>query len=505
MSAVFEETDIVNEDNGTDGGLLYEETEENIPDEFDTSDATVEVKAYEPTFNNEPEAEDDVYLITETEDSAENINIDSDDADLSNFILNDINEVSFTSDTNTDNININDSPETNTVFEDNLVDTTENESAPNVSTYEDNLESETPTENNQAPEKDEENFMELDIGEDDDTEHKEFTFEDIFGDDDDNITINSTAAEEIRNDSELQNILNEPDNSSDEGENSTSAWNELFKDSPMAASPAESDANKLSFVEYETNDNDNNNIDDNNNAAEEPAISEINSDDITTLYDKHVNEVGTEETEEEQQISEQSLEQTFTKSVKQEKKPNNAIAITVLIILALGLFGCLGFFAVTKSMVKDNNNPYDGRPNSSYGDNTDSQNMNMDEAMANAFSDGNKQMPVKITKMSWDKNKSATMTKDLETYLNTSASSVWDNLDIALASAQGYGVVQPTKVSIYINKKGEVKNVRIIQSCGSNEIDSIILQNVKDVLNTMPPDKYSIKGENINLTLVVNF
>ena len=56
-----------------------------------------------------------------------------------------------------------------------------------------------------------------------------------------------------------------------------------------------------------------------------------------------------------------------------------------------------------------------------------------------------------------------------------------------------------------VDKKGEVKNIKASVSSGAEEVDNMLFNSTKTVIEKNPPSKYGISGENINLTLVVNF
>ena len=282
------------------------------------------------------------------------------------------------------------------------------------------------------------------------------------------IEIQASEVENIKNDEELKNILGDIDDT-DTQENSL-GWNEIFNEN---ADTAQDTAEMPDYQE---------------NTSSLDETSDIGE--IETLYE--MNNSANEEN---------NIQQKIEHAAEQEKKPVNATIIIAFVIILLAVVVAGGFFAFSSNFsnkTKDNigNKTAQTTPDYTQGD--------MDRIMTDAFSE-NSSARLEIKKMSWDKNKSASMTKELKEYLNASASAVWDNLDGVLLSVQGYEVNAPSKIAISVGKNGDVKNIKIAQSCGSKEVDSVILKSVKDVLASMPPAKYSVKGENLNLTLVVNF
>ena len=441
----------------------------------------------------------DEYSITESNEETNAVNDSSDDEELNNFLLNDINKHTEEIQSNEEISFESPQPAAENIDQEEVTEFNFDDS-PNEAAFTDNLKEEPLNNTNGSKE------SELDIVDEEDSQN--ISFEDIFNDDD--IEIKNDAAENIQNDEELQNILNDTTSSADiQEEISTSNWNQLFttnasktieqedieiNDVPVADNISPQVQNEFAGQDNTLNDNSANGLD-------SGLDSELNGN-IETLYEQQTEDDNLQQNDI-NQVLEQAVDNTNTKTVKEEKKSSGGIIAVVVVMLAilliaLGGVAYYGFNNMENKIGNISKMPSSNQDNS-YNDNGN----DMNRVMTDAFADNS--AGVTVTKMAWEKNKSATMTKDLESYLNTTASSIWDNLETDLVPVQGYSASQPSKISILINKDGEVKNIKVAQSCGSKDIDNVVLKSVKKVIESIPPTAYSIKGENINLTLVVNF
>ena len=225
-----------------------------------------------------------------------------------------------------------------------------------------------------------------------------------------------------------------------------------------------------------------------NQYTEEP-VNAIANKDIESIYN---------EENIKPDMSEQAVSSEIETSVKKNKKPLGvaiAVASAVIVIsVAIAGFSFMG----GKSKPTANNNTQDFTPPIQTSENSD-----INQSITNAFS--NNQNALKVTNVSWLKNKNLEVTTELKEYLSALGIAIWDDLDNDIKTVQGYNVVNPTKIIIKINKKGEISNIINAESCGAEEVDGVILQSVKDAASQIPPSAYSITGKDINLILVVNF
>ena len=506
---ILQDQDTSEENNNYSEGLQYED---ETSDEEDTDETEEDIT---PSFTipqiKTPEVEDE-YTIMETTNLDDDFSFDSDDMEIKNVVLDNLKDETVNIEMNFDDINFNDETTDNT-FIDETAEITEDSTiidiAPNETVsdfedtqqtekiaFEDNLQEE-PVINDtlelneeiapaEQPSLQEDtniqasNIVELNFDNNFDDKNEDVNFEEMFNND--NIEIESNAVEAIKNDEELNNILNGANDISDSSDQEPAQeWNELFKESPAPENNiADTTAStEISSPEFNNDNNDN-----------------ISIEEIDALYDAQDNN--------KIEINEDIEQKNENKAVHENKSVNTAVIIGLVVVI-LAIIGAGGFWFVSSNIInkgKDNN----GEINGSYSTNNEYNEGGIDKVMTDAFSDnGITGNTLEIKKMSWDKNKSADMTPELKEYLNASASSIWDKLDETLGSVQGYVATTPSKILISVNKEGTVNNVKIAQSCGSKEVDSIVLNSVKSVLASMPPSSYSVKGENLNLTLVVNF
>ena len=443
------------------GGLEYVEDK---PAEEDSEEISTDIVPNITVPTQEITPIKDEYDITENTNIDEEFSIDTDDMEIKNIVLDDLNDESINFETNFEDINFNDEIKNNQEENqptDNIAENQTAEINKEENTFKDNINDIPISDNNNGNEAKE--------------QEETISFEDLFSD---NVEIESNALDTIKDDEELNNILNNSEEiPNSENQNISTEWNDIFTDSTTKSTNT--------FNEQASADMPENEINQNNTGTEE--INEL-YDTANNTFENNVN-----------------IEQQLENDAVKEKKPASAAIIIGLVVISLAIVGAGGFWFVNSTITNKAKNNTENT-NNSYSENSEIETNDMDKIMTNAFSEneGNS-TPIEVTKMSWDKNKSANMTPELKEYLNASASSVWDKLDETLRSVQGYIVNAPSKILISVNKNGDVTNVKIIQSCGAKEVDSVILSSVKNVLATMPPSTYSVKGENLNLTLVVNF
>ncbi len=194
------------------------------------------------------------------------------------------------------------------------------------------------------------------------------------------------------------------------------------------------------------------------------------------------------------------ISQEITSNVANNKSPKGALiaifGVFVLIVVAVGaalfIFKPAGLPGIT------NNNNEEISENASAETSPD-----MNQSLANAFS--NNGQTLKVTNVSWEKDKSLDLTTELKEYLSALGGTIWDDLDMDIKSVQGYIASSAAKITIKINKNGEVDDIQLSQSCGAEEVDNVIIQTVKNATQSLPPSSYSIKGKNIKFYLLVNF
>ena len=246
-----------------------------------------------------------------------------------------------------------------------------------------------------------------------------------------------------------------------------------------------------------TNENESFGEVENNGEPSEQTFSDQNPNSDET----YANQIDTIYNEDSPQISdnEELMTQEIKANVTQSQKPKGAIiaviAVFIVIALTAGIFMLVG-------------KPLNNLSNNTPGEDTkttveQSTSTDISQSMTNAFS--NNGNTLKVTNVSWEKDKNLELTTELKEYLSALGGAIWDDLDINMQSVQGYLATDAAKLAIKINKKGEVDDIQLTQSCGAEEVDNVILQTVKSASNSMPPSSYSITGKNIKIYLLVNF
>ena len=60
-------------------------------------------------------------------------------------------------------------------------------------------------------------------------------------------------------------------------------------------------------------------------------------------------------------------------------------------------------------------------------------------------------------------------------------------------------------LNIKLSKDGTVQEAKVASGSGSDQIDKIVLQSVKDTLNVVKPPSSEIKTPDFNLSLIIYF
>ncbi len=109
-----------------------------------------------------------------------------------------------------------------------------------------------------------------------------------------------------------------------------------------------------------------------------------------------------------------------------------------------------------------------------------------------------------VSKIVWDVPGYLSYSKKFQIYLNTAGKSIKSSLSVDLLLATEYAYSNRVKVSVKLNSGGNVEAANIVISSGSQQIDKIVLQCVKDTLNVVKPPVGEIKGDSYNLGLIIN-
>ena len=157
-----------------------------------------------------------------------------------------------------------------------------------------------------------------------------------------------------------------------------------------------------------------------------------------------------------------------------------------------------------ENITQEQMNPKAGTENATTED--------MNKAVTNAFSDT--PSSIIIHKLSWGVNATLAGDTSIKSYLQTAGKIIKADLQKNINKVKGDVALNPTKVQIKINDSGTT-DVIITKSSGSEEVDNVVLQSVKQSISTCPLPEISEETRNANekatneriikLTLTVSF
>lgn len=112
---------------------------------------------------------------------------------------------------------------------------------------------------------------------------------------------------------------------------------------------------------------------------------------------------------------------------------------------------------------------------------------------------------ISVNKLVWDVPSNLSYSNKFQNYLRTAGKSIKLSLSADLLLATEYAYTNQVKVSLKLSKDGTVQDAKVLSSSGSNQIDTIVLQSVKDTLNVVKPPVDEIKTPDFNLSLIIYF
>ena len=118
---------------------------------------------------------------------------------------------------------------------------------------------------------------------------------------------------------------------------------------------------------------------------------------------------------------------------------------------------------------------------------------------------GAKESYMEVSKLVWDVPDSLSYSPKMQNYLRTTGKSIKLSLSADLLLANEYAYTNQVKIFLKISKNGIVQDSKVVASSGSNQIDKIVLQSVKDTLNAVKPPSDEIKSPDFNLALIIYF
>ncbi len=126
----------------------------------------------------------------------------------------------------------------------------------------------------------------------------------------------------------------------------------------------------------------------------------------------------------------------------------------------------------------------------------------IDDSLAKAFeSDHN---AVRISKISWEVGSNLASNPEFKKYLVLTGRAVKINLSQELLTATELTLTDTIKVNLTLNKQGNPININISKSSGSDQVDTIVLQTVKETLKYTKMPKFETNKTTFNAGLIIN-
>ncbi len=110
-----------------------------------------------------------------------------------------------------------------------------------------------------------------------------------------------------------------------------------------------------------------------------------------------------------------------------------------------------------------------------------------------------------VNRLVWDVPDALSYSPKMQNYLRTAGKSIKLSLSADLLLATEYAYTNQVKVNIKLSKDGTVQEAKVASGSGSDQIDKIVLQSVKDTLNVVKPPSSEIKTPDFNLNLIIYF
>ena len=110
-----------------------------------------------------------------------------------------------------------------------------------------------------------------------------------------------------------------------------------------------------------------------------------------------------------------------------------------------------------------------------------------------------------VKKLSWEVPDFLSYSNNMRRYLQTAGKSIKLSLSSDLLLTNEYAYSNQVKVSMKLSNDGTLKDIQIVKSSGSDQINNIVLQTVKDTLNVIKPATGEVPTSEFKLGLTINF
>lgn len=112
---------------------------------------------------------------------------------------------------------------------------------------------------------------------------------------------------------------------------------------------------------------------------------------------------------------------------------------------------------------------------------------------------------VTVKKLSWEVPDYLSYSNNITKYLQTAGKSIKLSLSSDLLLTSEYAYSNQVKVAMTLSNDGTLKDINIVKSSGSDQINKIVLQTVKDTLNVIKPATGEVPTPEFKLGLTINF
>ena len=129
--------------------------------------------------------------------------------------------------------------------------------------------------------------------------------------------------------------------------------------------------------------------------------------------------------------------------------------------------------------------------------------QDINKSMTNVFSE--QPSALTITKISWNVNDKLAQNDAFKNYLQVAGKNLQINLQNDLANTTEFAYNNKIHLNFQVTKNNEIKNLQVLDSSGSEQIDNVVLRSIKETLKYVnAPNIKDVKGD-YNLSLIINF
>lgn len=129
-------------------------------------------------------------------------------------------------------------------------------------------------------------------------------------------------------------------------------------------------------------------------------------------------------------------------------------------------------------------------------------NNDINKSISNAIIDTN---GVSVSKVAWEIPENIAYNDSIRKYLQIAGKNLKLALQNDLLLATDIPYSNSVIIDLKVNSGGDLQSTKIMTSSGSKQIDTIVLQSVKETLKYVKLPQGEVSGNNLNVTLIINF